>query len=158
VSRKIKTATHDAKKKTVSERTRLLNRWSAFYAWKQRNPDALALPMPPNMANARMHWRTKDACQNVYADQCATLLKEGLLPDAMLPVKARLTATLHTQRSMDWDNLTARMKWAVDWLVRNDYLVGDDPAHCEMEMPKQARAGLFGGPPRIEFSIEEVQP
>jgi hypothetical protein len=145
-------------RKPKTQAAMLKARWPEFYEWKRANPDLLALPMPPNMANGRGHWRAKDAARKAYFGECDTLFLHSLLPmpetqAGNIPQrKVRLKMTLYTVRENDWDNLTARCKWAVDWLVRTGYMVDDSPDWMDLQMPKQEKAA--GTPPRIVFEIE----
>ena len=49
----------------------------------------------------------------------------------------RLDAVLYVWSPMDEDNLTARLKWAIDWLRLAGYLVGDSPAHLRLGTVRQ---------------------
>ncbi len=87
----------------------------------------LDLPMPPNLANSRMHWRVKHREKLAY---WATLdrmqLTRVLPPPPAVPwPHARLTSTMTLWAAMDDDNAMARHKWALDWLVTRGYLAGD---------------------------------
>lgn len=94
----------------------------------------LTLPLPPNIANSRMHWRTRNRKRNDYEDRCTIVA--GWSKDPPMN-KARITVKLYTWSTMDTDNLMARLKWPVDWLVKAGYLVDDDPTHLEWIMPTQ---------------------
>ena len=88
----------------------------------------LVLDLPPDLANARMHWRTKHARQRIYCEACDNRQLIGLLPPPGEPlVRAKVTAHFQMHNEMDWDNLFARLKWALDWLVTRGYLVDDSP-------------------------------
>lgn len=91
------------------------------------DPLTLVLPMPPNLANARMHWRVKNKERRAYLDLLTNLFMARQIPDP--PAKpffpAYVTATFYVGARHDTDNLFARAKWPIDWLVRNGYLVDD---------------------------------
>ena len=52
---------------------------------------------------------------------------------------------------MDTDNLMARLKWPVDWIVKAGYLADDGPKVLEWEMPQQVidRRNM-----RVEIELE----
>lgn len=113
----------------------------------------ITLPLPPNMANSRMHWRVKQKEKKAYFAACdlVSLTWKGE-PDA--PWKAVITPTLYCGGRMDMDNAFARCKWPVDWMVRSGYLVNDNPAHLEWEMPRQVVSRKQ--PYRVEFDIRRA--
>lgn len=107
----------------------------------------VSLPLPPNMANGRMHWRLKDEKRREYLARC----------DAWHPKRgrtlgrARIRAVLYVWNKMDPDGAVARLKWAVDWLVRRGFLEDDSEKHLEWEMPKQT---IDRSRQRIEIVLE----
>ncbi len=117
----------------------------------------LVLPMPPNLANSRMHWRVKHRERTAYFAHLTALFMARQIPDP--PTKplnpAHVTATFYLGARMDTDNLFARAKWPIDWLVRNGYVVDDrDDQLVWREMPKQVvkRDGNY----RIHFTLSEA--
>ena len=84
----------------------------------------LTLPLPPNRANARWHWRTEKRKKDAYYEGC--LARYGKLPPVTF-FKATITARLYVHQLMDLDNLTARLKWPLDWLVWRGYIADDSP-------------------------------
>jgi len=46
-----------------------------------------------------------------------------------------LTATLYLHQRMDADNLMARMKWPLDWLVERGWITDDNPEVIEWTEP-----------------------
>ena len=93
------------------------------------------LPLPPNIANARLHWRAKDRKRVEYLLLCTAMAD---VPRPTEPLcEARIRATLYVWSLMDTDNLVARMKWPVDWLVDRGYLVDDHPTVLHWDMPQQ---------------------
>ena len=100
------------------------------------------LPLPPNMANdGRVHWRRKHSAQKLYAEKCGVwaLTRNDRAILHFGPVSpARIKATLYVWSMMDQDNLLARRKWPVDWLVKSGYLEGDDPKRLRWDgIPEQ---------------------
>jgi hypothetical protein len=103
----------------------------------------ITLPLPPNIANGRMHWRTKHARRTAYVEQAKMwlLLRDFTLPSwysERLPLPlAELGATLYLHSLMDDDGALSRLKWPIDVLVRQGYLVDDSRKHCRMTIPEQ---------------------
>lgn len=92
----------------------------------------LVLPLPPNRANARLHWRAVHRAKTIYWQRCdnVQLLGEhGIFicpPPPKAPFQsALLAATLYLHQLMDEDNALSRTKWLGDWLVTRRYLVDD---------------------------------
>jgi hypothetical protein len=99
----------------------------------------LVVPMPPNLANGRMHWRKKHTAKVAYWQTLDTLLVLRQLP---LPPTAPLSpvtlgSTLYLWAHMDDDNALARIKWAADWLKTRGYIVDDRRPHCKFLIPEQ---------------------
>ena len=67
----------------------------------------ITLPLPPNMANARMHWRTKNGKRQDYELRCDTYPNPE--PEPFFG-RAVIKAHLVTWSTMDTDNLMARLK------------------------------------------------
>jgi len=92
-------------------------------------PDALTItfPMPPNLANARMHWRVKHNAKVAYWEALDYLRMAKRIPappkKPLGPV--RVASAMVLGNSMDHDNAIARHKWCVDWLVSRGYLIND---------------------------------
>jgi hypothetical protein len=103
------------------------------------SPIELTLPLPPNIGNARMHWRTKLNAKKRWNRAASFLWHIGKLPDSFAaPNKVRITAHLVVGGKMDIDNIFARLKWPIDFLKDFDYIVNDDPEHLEWgAMPTQ---------------------
>ena len=106
----------------------------------------IALPMPVNLGNARMHWAVKLKNKKAYFATLDTLasvyLKAGppeflpyrVVPPPRIPMhKATVRAHAVLGGSMDDDNLMARMKYPMDWLVRRGYIVDDKREHLRWE-------------------------
>ena len=96
----------------------------------------LTLPLPPNRANAREHWRVthRKRVDYYYAAETRLHLQR---PERLDPVRMRLDATFYLWNKMDRGNLTARLKWIEDVLVRYGLLVDDNEKWLDLQMPKQ---------------------
>ena len=122
----------------------------------------LTLPLPPNMANASVHWRTKNRQRKEYLTLCDYLrnprpkwhsTRSGKLGP---PPKVQITATLYHTHKSDPDGRMARIKWPVDWLTRNGYIVDDDDEHLVWAgVPTQVKCKKADR--RVEFILEEVK-
>ena len=113
----------------------------------------ITLPMPPNMANKSFgHWAKKGRARDEYM-----MLAMVLSQDVKRPRKpfhrARISVTLYTWNPMDRDNLTARLKWPIDFLVERGVIVDDGPKCLESEMPKQA---IDRKHMRVEIELEAI--
>jgi Holliday junction resolvase RusA-like endonuclease len=115
----------------------------------------LTLPLPPNRANAREHWRVTHRKKKDYYlwaeralrnhDCQAWRTKEG---------RVALTATLYLWNKMDRDNLMARLKWPLDVLVSYGLLVDDSEEWLDLKMPTQV---VDRKNPRIEIQLKEAE-
>lgn len=116
----------------------------------------LTLPLPPNMANARMHWRTKDGKRAVYLAACDTrqLLGSVPRPPATTMDRVELRSTLYLWATMDDDNALARIKWAADWLKTRGYIVDDKRPHCRFTIPEQV---IDRANQRLELTITPLR-
>ena len=96
----------------------------------------LTLPLPPNRANAREHWRvtSRKKTDYYYAAETGLYLQR---PPRLPPQRMRLDATLYLWARMDFDNLVARLKFPIDVLVRYGLLVDDNEKWLDLQMPKQ---------------------
>ena len=110
----------------------------------------LTLPLPPNRANAREHWRvTHKKKKAYYAEAQRALMDQRLWVLDMATGKPRvraerpctkpmrLTATLYVWAKMDRGNLVARLKWLEDSLVNYGLLVDDSEEWLDLQMPRQ---------------------
>jgi hypothetical protein len=84
-------------------------------------------PMPPNLANGRMHWATKHKKRAAFMKALDDRQGAGLIPR---PPETRwrhveLSSVMTLHQAMDPDNAVARHKWAIDWLVTRGYLADD---------------------------------
>lgn len=94
-------------------------------------PLTLTLPMPPNLANARMHWRAKHREKRDYWMILDSKLawKDIPKPPRRPFPNATIASTMYLGAAMDQDNAMARHKWALDWLVSRGY-IADDRKKC----------------------------
>src|SRR5687767_1865087 len=95
----------------------------------------ITLPLPPNMGNSRMHWRTKHRKRLDYLAACDAIGPR--VRPRQLSELVELRATLYLGNHMDDDNALARLKWPVDWLKTRGHLVDDGRKHCRMTIPEQ---------------------
>ena len=98
----------------------------------------LTLPLPPNRANAREHWRVTHRKKTEYYDRTFLALRAQARHPHLPPVRRTLTATLYVWSKSDPDNATSRLKWAIDSLVSFGFLVDDNEKWLDFtEIPKQ---------------------
>lgn len=118
----------------------------------------LVLPLPPNRANAREHWRVTHnkraayyaAAQARVWQQTNAVSRGQFQPDAMV----RVTATLYVWGRMDDDNAVARLKWALD-LLRLMHIIRDDKRPwCRLSGIPEQRIDRTNQ--RLELVLEKV--
>lgn len=92
------------------------------------------VPLPLNLANARLHHMVKHRAKVAYWRHLDLLLAGGILPPPPpAPLqKATLAVTLTMPNPMDDDNAIARIKHAQDWLVSRGYIAGDSRKHLRL--------------------------
>lgn len=116
----------------------------------------ITAPLPPNMANSRMHWRVKLKAKKAYWESLNNRAMLGQMPLSPGVSRTgwgpmRVAATLYVHNPMDDDNAMARVKWLIDWLVTNDYLPGDSRKHIEWAgIPHQV---VDRKNPRVELEL-----
>ena len=114
----------------------------------------LTLPLPPNRANAREHWRVTHRNKVEYYSLAALALytQAGPRPGIITPTcRQTLTATLYLWAKMDRGNLVARLKWLEDSLVNYGLLVDDNEEWLDLQMPTQV---IDRKNPRVEIELE----
>jgi hypothetical protein len=87
------------------------------------------VPMPSNLANARMHWTRKHRERRAYFARLDELLAFGQFPrPPKAPfAKATIRAVMHLGAAMDEGNAMHRAeKWPCDWLKTRGYIVDDN--------------------------------
>lgn len=117
------------------------------------------VPLPPNLANARFHWRTKEKFRSDYFSRLDLLYAGRLLPKLAGETWAQATvrAELYVKREMDEDNALARCKWPVDWIVRKGFLTDDSRAHLRWEgLPTQVVNGARAASTAIHLTLTRV--
>ena len=93
------------------------------------------LPLPENLGNARLHWRTKNSRKKDYYALLDGLVtaKRNPKPPGMPWRKAEASIQMRTLRRMDQDNAHARLKWPRDWLETRGYIVNDRDLRYELD-------------------------
>lgn len=111
------------------------------------------LPLPPNLANGRMHWWDRVKGQRNW--QWRALVAERRLHGRPEPMaRARVTAVFYVKQVMDDDNAVARLKWALDLLKVRRFILDDRRPHLELTgIPEQH---VDHKAPRLELRLEEV--
>jgi hypothetical protein len=100
----------------------------------------LTLPLPPNRANARGHWRKIQREKEAYDNRAHLELfrQFGAFPFVNVVDPVNVTATLYVWSVMDDDNCVARLKWPLDCLKRYGLIVDDKHPHCTLTgIPEQ---------------------
>lgn len=122
----------------------------------------LWLPLPPNRANARYgHWGEEHGERVRYFTELSHRVRAGVLAKApaVKPDRARLEATFFRRSgaAMDPDNAIARLKWPIDWLVRNGYLAGDEARHLTL-LPARQVIGYGEVMASLRIELTEIMP
>lgn len=101
----------------------------------------LTLPLPPNRANAREHWRVTHRKKVQYYEKARNAILLELVNNVEwtgdCTERMRLDATFHLWKKMDRGNLVARLKWIEDILVKTGLLVDDNEEWLDLQMPTQ---------------------
>ena len=102
----------------------------------------LTLPLPTNIANARLHWAQRHRARRKYFEICDLFMAGGeragvSAPPSQPPEKAKIRITFFLHNKMDEYNLTARAKWIQDWLQTRGYIKSDSPDHLRLLRPRQ---------------------
>ena len=90
----------------------------------------LVMPLPPNVANERGHWRTRNRRKLAFMGECDHRQLLGLIPPPPERPWSHVTlaAHFHLHNLMDkHDNLRFRLKYPSDWLVTRGYIDDDGP-------------------------------
>lgn len=113
----------------------------------------LTLPMPTNLANARLHWRAKDKAHQAWKTR-AVVMEKALHGRHRPMARATVSAVLYVGGGrMDDDNAVARLKWCLDLLKERGLIVDDKRPHLTLEgIPEQRTAT----PRRVELTLVEV--
>lgn len=115
----------------------------------------LTLPLPVNLANSRMHWRTKSRAHQEWENHA--IATERQLRVRPVPMqRATASAVLYVGRwVMDDDNATARVKWCLDLAKRQGLILDDKRPHLTLLGIPEQRPEM---PRRIELTLTEVGP
>ena len=89
------------------------------------------VPLPLNIANARLHWRSRlKKKKQLWADLDLLQMARKIPAAPRKPWdKTNITVHFYLWNSSDVSNLMARMKFVEDWLVNSGYIVDDSPKH-----------------------------
>lgn len=93
----------------------------------------IVLPLPPNLNNLRLHWRTRLKAKKDYMYMCELGACQFLAPVSwpVAPEKVQISAHFVLGGRSDIDNLFGRLKFPLDFLVRSHILKDDGPKHLE---------------------------
>jgi len=113
----------------------------------------LTVPLPPNAANARRHWRVALKEKKAYWERLALMKRPP--PDCYLPpLVAHISVTMYVHNIMDPDNAMARLKPLLDWLVAWDYIADDSPKALKWAgLPEQV---IDRKNPRVVLEIKSI--
>lgn len=114
------------------------------------------VPLPPNMANGRRHWRTALRDKKAYANSLTVLYAQGKIPKPPRePLQStQIRATLYVHQPMDDDNALARLKHLIDFFVRFGYIVDDSRKNLRWAgMPDQV---IDRKNPRVELTLTPI--
>ena len=78
-----------------------------------------------------MHWAVLRKKRALYFDVADLLCAKAMRQRKKYPPSelTMLTATFYLWAKMDQDNLMARLKWPIDWLIHAGFIVDDSPSH-----------------------------
>lgn len=126
-----------------------------------------ALPLPPNVANARGHWAKRRRQIRQWEEHAyAAVYAQGVRwPDEPWP-RARIACAFFVHQPMDLDGLAARQKPVFDFLKARSvviargkampekgFFVDDSPDHLDVAPPTQA---VDRKRQRVEVTIERL--
>ncbi len=110
----------------------------------------ITLPLPPNRSNARWHWRTEYRKKLDYWLRC-DIVRD--VSDVEHAKRWKVNATLYLWAKMDPDNLSARLKWPLDWLVHESYIRDDSADVIELSVSQ----AIDRKRPRVVFDMEPIR-
>ena len=116
----------------------------------------LTVPLPPNAANSRRHWRVALRDKQEYWDALAFRRAARMIPvEPKEPYDpAHIAVTLYLHSPMDHDNAMHRCKILVDWLVRSGYIGDDSPSRLKWAgLPEQV---IDRKNPRVVLEIKSI--
>jgi len=109
----------------------------------------LVLPLPPNRANSRWHWREEKRRKDTFYLMSTALYPK--LPKHTLE-RCDISCDLYLWSVMDQDNLYGRCKWVLDWLQIRQYIIDDSPKVIETLAVRQH---VDRKNQRLELELEE---
>jgi hypothetical protein len=94
-------------------------------------PFVFVVPMPPNLANGRMHHMVKHREKLAYwrALDCLLVSRRVPRPPKRPWPRATVSSAMVLGNAMDDGNAMNRHKWLEDWLVSRGYLADDSRKH-----------------------------
>ena len=115
----------------------------------------LQLPLPVNLGNARLHHMVKYRKKKAYWEHLDILVVLKRLPPAPETpyASAALVFDWFVWNKLDPDNLGARKKWIMDWLVTRGYLTDDRESNVTLTDKPQT---IDRKCPRVEIDLEEA--
>ena len=116
----------------------------------------LLMDAPPQKGNERGHWKARWGRRKAYFNAQDSRQLAGLIPPppAKPMDRVRIRAHLYLWNQMDPDNLTSRLKDAIDWCVSRGYLLSDSPVVIRELVVEQEIDRQKDG--RLVLEIEEV--
>lgn len=111
----------------------------AWFEYEGEDEMRFVMPLPPNRANQRKHWKAALREKKNYWDQLNVLAVTRQLPQPpeRAPHFVRIESTLYVWAMMDVDNSFGRLKYVLDWLKGWGYIADDSPKHLALDTPKQ---------------------
>ena len=87
----------------------------------------LTVPLPPNLANGRYHWRKLARLKKDYYADLDARQSAGLIPPPPERPMRRplLESVMLCGAKHDADNAVSRHKWTIDWLATRGYIEND---------------------------------
>ena len=116
----------------------------------------LVLPLPPNRANARGHWRKAHREKKAYWSEVDQLAMTRKIPRPPVEPwsRAELSAHLYVWNEFDEDNAVSLLKWIQDWLVSRGYVAGDRRKNLRLAgVPEQT---IDRENPRVEIVVRPI--
>lgn len=95
----------------------------------------LVLPLPPNRANARMHWRAEWNKKSEYYAMAIAHIRQQSRPAARAEMAAQnveVSATLYVWNKYDDDGAVSLLKWPLDSLKYAGVIHDDKRPHCAL--------------------------
>lgn len=90
----------------------------------------LVLPVPPNRANARLHWVATHKERKKYELDVYHYLITQKIKKFKTPYFVEWQADFFLTKLYDADNLVSLLKWPIDALVKCGIMEDDSPKHA----------------------------